>query len=76
MDPIQGLFSEPGDNVYESDIVTAYSAGIDEMAESEVASIEWYDIAGCRVQRPDKGINIKRTVYENGSVKTAKTIVR
>lgn len=76
MDPIQGLFSEPGDNVYESDIVTAYSAGIDEMAESEVASIEWYDISGCRVQRPAKGIYIKRTVYENGSVKTAKTIVR
>ena len=72
---IQTLYRD-GDNVYESDIVTAYSAGIDEMAESEVASIEWYDIAGCRVQRPDKGIYIKRTVYENGSVKTAKTIVR
>lgn len=41
---------------------------------SNVAAITYYDLKGCQVARPGKGLYIRRTRYEDGTVKSEKFI--
>ena len=42
----------------------------------DVASIEYYDLNGLRLSAPAEGINIRRTVYTDGTIMTDKVIKR
>lgn len=41
---------------------------------SQVESIEYYDLRGIRLSEPTQGINIRKTIYSDGSVVTDKVI--
>lgn len=41
---------------------------------AEAVSTEYYDLSGCRLSAPVKGINISRSIMSDGSVKTEKVI--
>lgn len=48
------------------------ASGVEYVSVSEEKSVEYYDITGCRVERPTKGIFIRKSVAADGSVKTEK----
>ena len=41
---------------------------------SDIESIEYYDLRGIRLSEPAKGINIRRTVYADGTTSTDKIV--
>lgn len=43
---------------------------------SDVKSVEYTDLNGCRVTRPENGIFVKKTVLGDGTVKTSKIVVK
>lgn len=43
-------------------------------ANGEVVSVEYYNAVGVQVEVPVKGVNIVKTTYSNGAVKTTKTV--
>ena len=45
-------------------------------AEKAIASISYYSITGAKLAGPALGVNIKKTVYKDGSVKAVKTIIK
>lgn len=52
---------------------TAVPTGIDSVAqEGEVAKIQYFSVNGTQLNAPVKGINIVKTTYKNGTVKTVK----
>ena len=73
-----------GDNPTFSDIVTydvatgetnvneGTGSGVKSMENTEMISKEFYDLAGRKINNPDKGIFIMKTVYSDGSVKVKK----
>ena len=48
----------------------------EQAALKEAISTEYYNLNGIRLQAPIKGINIIRTIYDDGSVENAKLLVR
>ncbi len=54
------------------------SAGIEDIASesAEVISVEIYNLNGIRLAEPATGVNIIRTVYSDGTVKTEKVLNR
>ncbi len=50
------------------------NATINGSADKTVKRQEIFDATGCRVQTPQKGLNIVRTVYADGTVKTTKYV--
>ena len=42
----------------------------------EVMATEYYDFSGLKLSAPTKGINIVRSIYNDGSVKTAKMVIK
>jgi hypothetical protein len=57
---------------YDSELTSAKA----NMAEKEIKSVEWFDVAGRRVGRAVNGIAIKVTKYADGSLRREKVIVR
>lgn len=47
-----------------------------EEVNKEVEACEYYSISGMRLACPEKGINLVKTVYTDGSVETSKVIVK
>jgi hypothetical protein len=45
-------------------------------AEGEVVSVAYYTVDGVAVAAPVKGINIVKSTYANGVVKTSKVFVK
>lgn len=56
----------------------ASHSGIDDItdSEAEIVAREYYNIQGMRVANPAAGIYICRTVYSDGTVRTAKQLIR
>lgn len=50
--------------------------GVELVETSVEKSVEWYDLAGRRIAAPSQGIAIRRTILEDGTVKTSKVIVK
>lgn len=48
----------------------------DMMDAVEVASVEYFDMSGRRLDNPSYGIVIKKTTYADGTEKTSKTVIR
>ena len=42
----------------------------------EVIAIEYYDFSGLKLSAPMKGINIVRSIYNDGSVEAAKMVIK
>ena len=60
--------------------ITLYSSGttgIDqvESSTSDIVKIEYYSLNGLQFNTPQKGINIRKTYYRNGTVRTDKIIL-
>lgn len=70
------LFNKVNGKVYSSDVVSiGLMNGVSEVSgQGEVVSEEWYDLSGVRVERPGKGLFIKKSVLSDGSVRTSKAI--
>lgn len=47
-----------------------------QISNAEAVSTEYYDLSGCRLQAPVKGINISRSIMSDGTVKTQKVITK
>ncbi|MGN0029766.1 MAG: polysaccharide lyase family 1 protein [Marinilabiliaceae bacterium] len=47
-----------------------------EVQAAEVARTEYYTLGGARIAKPTRGVNIVRTVYTDGSVKSRKIMTR
>ena len=45
-------------------------------AKSNVAGVEYFDVAGCKVKNPKSGLFIRRTTMTDGTVKTQKVIIK
>ena len=52
------------------------STGIDATTASDAVSVEYRDLAGRSVSRPQAGIYIKTTTYRDGKRKSVKTIIK
>lgn len=64
-------------NVETGDVeVLPGDSGVEYRQDREVESTEYYCLDGFRLNRPQKGMNIKVTRYTDGSVSTEKVIVR
>lgn len=60
-----------GDITYE-DITT----GVDKLTSAEKVNVEYYNLNGQKVNSPDKGIYIMRSIYSDGSITSNKVIRR
>lgn len=43
--------------------------------DAELKTIEYYSISGIRLDKPTKGVNIIKEIYDNGTIKTKKRII-
>lgn len=63
---------------YNYDIATNQGGlvGVDEVnaTSSTPVAEEWYDLSGQRVMNPDKGLYVKRVVYDDGHVENVKIL--
>jgi hypothetical protein len=48
----------------------------DALLEGQVNAVTYYDLSGRRVANPSSGIYVKRITYADGSVKTAKQVIK
>ena len=58
--------------------ITLYSSGttgIDQVATSDIVKTEYYSLNGMKFNAPQKGINIRKAYYRNGTVRTDKIIL-
>ncbi len=44
--------------------------------EADVKAVEWYDLSGVRINAPAEGINIRITIYNNGTRRSEKVMIR
>ncbi len=58
-------------------VTNPYYSGVTEVAgDADVVARKFYDISGVEVKEPANGIYIVRTTYSDGTVKTAKAVVK
>ncbi len=59
-----------------AEIISAMTTSIAvvEAAESEVANVEYFNLAGQKIASPQRGINIAKIVYTDGSVATRRIL--
>ena len=70
---VRSLYVDANGNKHYSDIASGSAAGVDKvLAGKNVAKVEYFDLAGRRVARPSNGVYVARTVFTDGTVKTAK----
>lgn len=71
-------FYRDGDKEYASDIVRMVNTvSVDSInSESQVVEEKWFDLSGRRVNNPENGIYIKHVKYQDGTVRTFKTVVK
>ncbi len=67
-----------GDKEYLSAISTWSLSGVEEIASDKgsVAQEFYTDLAGRRIETPERGLYIKTTVYTSGRTETAKVVLR
>ena len=58
-------------------LYTSDTTGIDqvESSTSDIVKTEYYSLNGIQINTPQKGINIRKAYYRNGTVKTDKIIL-
>ena len=81
---VQSLYFYEGVYTY-SDIVTldvetgeitvSSGAGVQTIVDADVVSEEYYTLSGLKVNNPQKGIYVKRTLYSNGNVIVTKQLI-
>ena len=66
-----------GLNLYSITYKAPESVGISQAAgEDEVIRTEYFSISGMRLNEPQQGLNIVRTIYKSGKTETAKAYIR
>ncbi len=66
-----------GLNIYTITYKAPDATGIREAAgDDEVARTEYYSISGMRLDQPQQGLNIVRTIYKSGKTETTKAYIR
>ena len=63
------LTKKGGDNRIDQPIV-------DNASDAKVVSVSFYTVGGQAIAEPVQGVNIVRTVLSDGTVKTAKVLVK
>lgn len=59
------------------DTSAADSNGVDSILDAgDVKAVEFFDLTGRRLMNPERGIIVKRTIFNNGQTKTEKIIKR
>ena len=43
--------------------------------DAEVSSVMWYSLSGTRLAAPQQGVNIRVTIFTNGTSRSEKVIV-
>jgi len=56
--------------------VGTYTGVSEESVVTTVKDVQYYTIQGFRMNAPGKGLNIVRTIYDNGTVKVEKVMIR
>jgi M6 family metalloprotease-like protein len=60
-------------------ITTTVSLGIDETlhpVSSKIRTVRYYDLSGREIDCPQRGVVICRTIYDDGSLKTSKIVIK
>lgn len=59
-------------------VTTVVSLGIEEglSTPSGIRTVKYYDLSGREISRPQRGVVICRTVYNDGSMKTSKKVIK
>ena len=75
---IQSHFVGTDGKTYSSDIMTYdITTGVTSVeAAKEVKNVEFFNINGAKVSRPDKGLYVMRSTYTDGTTRTVKTFIR
>lgn len=64
-------------NAYEIEVENPNYSGVNEVAsDTDLVARKFYNISGVEVKEPSNGINIVRSVYSDGTVKTTKSVVK
>lgn len=76
---LRTLYKNPDGTVVYSDMLYApgYEGSVSigtTLREKTVISVCWFDLTGCQVDKPGKGIYIKQMVYSDGSVNSYKIV--
>lgn len=67
--------NEEGNVIYSTITGDGNDVAVDTV-KADVEQIEWYDLMGRRISRPEKGIVIRSMRYNDGNVKTQKVVLK